>query len=168
MRHVGIVYGSSTGNTRDVSEKLLSTIGSDNADLLNVAEIDPHTLEEYENLIFAVSTWGKGDLQDDWEEFFPSFDELDLSRINVAVLALGDQRNYPTNFADALAILVDKAEERGARVVGKTDTEGYTFDSSGAVRNGSFLGLVVDEDTQSNLTEPRIRDWVDQLKKEFA
>lgn len=168
MRRVGIVYGSSTGNTRDVSEKLKTAFGPASADLLNVAEIDPHTLEEYDNLVFAVSTWGKGDLQDDWEEFFPSFDDLDLSRINVAVLALGDQRNYPTNFADAMAILVDKAAERGARIVGKTDPEGYTFEVSAAVRNGTFMGLVVDEDTQSNLTEPRIRDWVEQLKRQFT
>jgi flavodoxin I len=167
MRHVGIVYGSSTGNTRDVSNQLHKAFGPDNADLLDVAEIDPHTLEEYENLVFAVSTWGKGDLQDDWEEFFPGFDDVDLSRVNVAVVALGDQRNYPTNFADAMAILVDKAAERGARIVGKTSTEGYTFDASAAQRNGSFLGLVIDEDTQSNLTEPRIRDWVDQLRREF-
>jgi flavodoxin I len=168
MRHVGIVYGSSTGNTRDVSEKLQKAFGPDSADLLNVVEIDPHTLEEYDNLVFAVSTWGKGDLQDDWEDFFPNFDELDLSRIHVAVLALGDQRNYPTNFADAMAILVDKAKERGARIVGKTDTEGYAYEVSAAVRNGKFMGLVVDEDTQSNLTEPRIRDWVEQLKREFT
>ncbi|MFP4636876.1 MAG: flavodoxin [Spirochaetaceae bacterium] len=168
MRHVGIVYGSSTGNTRDVSEMLKRTFGAEQADLLNVAEIDPHTLEEYDNLVFAVSTWGKGDLQDDWEEFFPQLDEVDLSRIRVAVMALGDQRNYPTKFADAMAILVDKAEERGAWVVGATSTEGYTFDASAAVRNGAFLGLVIDEDTQSNLTEPRIRDWVEQLKREFV
>jgi flavodoxin I len=168
MRQVGIVYGSSTGNTRDVSEKLLKTFGTDQADLLDVAEIDPRTLEAYSNLVFAVSTWGKGDLQDDWEEFYPSLDEVDFSGSRVAVLALGDQRNYPTNFADAMAILVDKASERGALVVGHTSTEGYTYDASAAERDGRFQGLVIDEDTQSNLTEPRIRDWVDQLKREFV
>lgn len=168
MRHVGIVYGSSTGNTRDVSEKIHRSIGAENADLLNVAEIEPHELEEYDNLVFAVSTWGRGDLQDDWEEFFPQFDELDLTRIKVAVVALGDQRNYPSNFADALAILVDKAAERGASIVGKTKPEGYEFDASAAVRGGQFLGLVLDEDTQSALTEPRIREWVELLKRQFA
>ncbi|MFP4372989.1 MAG: flavodoxin [Spirochaetaceae bacterium] len=168
MRHVGIVYGSSTGNTRDVSEKLHEAIGTENSDLLNVAEIDPHMLEQFDNLVLAVSTWGRGDLQDDWEEFFPQFDELDLSRINVAVVALGDQRNYPTNFADALAILADKAAERGASIVGKTDPEGYTFDASAAVRDGRFLGLVIDEDTQSDQTDARIRDWVETLKRQFV
>jgi flavodoxin I len=168
MRHVGIVYGSSTGNTRDVSEKLYEVVGPENSDLLNVAEIDPHELEEFDNLILAVSTWGRGDLQDDWEAFFPQFDELDLSRINVAVVALGDQRNYPGNFADALAVLVDKAAERGANIVGRTEPEGYAFDASAAVREGRFLGLVLDEDTQSNLTEARIREWVEQLKRQFA
>jgi flavodoxin I len=167
MRRVGIVYGSSTGNTRDVSLKLQKAFGPDNSDLLDVAEIEPRALEEYENLVFAVSTWGKGDLQDDWEEFYPELDDVDLSRQTVAVVALGDQGNYPTNFADALSILVDKAQERGATVVGQTSTEGYTYDSSAAERNGRFLGLVIDEDTQSNLTEPRIRDWVEKLKRAF-
>mgnify|MGYP006271864769 CR=1 FL=1 len=168
MRQVGIVYGSSTGNTRDVSEKVHEAFGADQADLLDVAEIDPHALEEYTNLVFAVSTWGKGDLQDDWEDFYPALEDVNLSETRVAVLALGDQRNYPTNFADAMAILVDKASERGARVVGHTSTEGYTYEASAAERGGGFLGLVIDEDTQSNLTEPRIRDWVEQLKREFA
>lgn len=168
MGQVGIVYGSSTGNTRDVSEQIQNTFGQEHADLLDVAEIDPRTLEQYDNLVFAVSTWGKGDLQDDWEEFFPRFDEIDLNHTSVAVVALGDQRNYPSNFADALPILVDKAAERGAKIVGTTSTEGYNYEASAAERDGRFLGLALDEDTQSDLTNARIRDWVGELKKQFT
>ncbi|MFO8063346.1 MAG: flavodoxin [Spirochaetia bacterium] len=168
MRRVGIVFGSSTGNTRDVSEQIQRTFGPEQADLLDISEIDPHTLEQYDNLVFAVSTWGMGDLQDDWEAFFPSFDEIDLTHTHVAVAALGDQRNYPEHFADAMPILVDKAAERGASVVGATSPEGYTYGSSAAERDGRLLGLALDEDTQSDLTNSRIRDWVEQLKRQFA
>ena len=37
-----------------------------------------------------------------------------------------------------------------------------------AVKNGKFVGLAIDEDNQSDLTDERIKIWVAQIKKEFA
>jgi flavodoxin I len=36
------------------------------------------------------------------------------------------------------------------------------------VKNGKFVGLALDEDNQSDLTDERIKAWVTALKKEFA
>jgi flavodoxin I len=49
-------------------------------------------------------------------------------------------------------------------VVGFTGTDGYSFDDSEAVVDGHFVGLAVDEDNESNLTDERIDKWVEQLK----
>jgi flavodoxin I len=166
MANIGIIYGSSTGNTRDVCQKLHRAFGDDAA-LHDVADATVAILETYPNLIFATSTWGAGDLQDDWEEFFPTLDSADLSGKKVAVMALGDQRNYPDSFVDCVALLVDKAKERGAEVVGSTSTEGFEYTASDAEREGKFLGLIIDEDNQANQTDHRIKYWTERLKKEF-
>ncbi|TVR52922.1 MAG: flavodoxin [Spirochaetaceae bacterium] len=167
MANIGIFYGSSTGNTRDVSEKLQNAFGVDNADLHNIADTDIETLTRYNNLIFAVSTWGAGDLQDDWEDFFPNLDTIDFTGKKVAVMCLGDQENYPDFFADAMVILTEKVAELGGTVVGETSIDGYSFDVSKSARNGKFAGLVIDEDSQSDKTDQRIGKWVERLRSAF-
>jgi flavodoxin I len=45
--------------------------------------------------------------------------------------------------------------------------EGYEFTESKAFRDGKFVGLALDEDNQSDLTEERIKKWVSTLKTEM-
>ena len=47
-------------------------------------------------------------------------------------------------------------------------TDGYEFDESNAVRKGKFVGLALDADNQSELTESRIKAWVEQIKPDLA
>jgi len=58
-------------------------------------------------------------------------------------------------------------EDRGAKVIGLTNPEGYTFERSVALRDGQFLGLALDVENQAGLSDERIKAWVEQLKKEF-
>jgi len=53
-------------------------------------------------------------------------------------------------------------------MVGLTDTDGYEFDESKAVVNGKFVGLTLDEDNQSDLTEKRLKSWIERLKNGFS
>ena len=53
-------------------------------------------------------------------------------------------------------------------VLGFTETDDYSFDDSEAVVDGHFVGLALDEDNESSLTEERIDRWVEQLKKEVG
>ena len=168
MSRVVILYGSTTGNTYDVSEKLQKEWGESGCDLVNVADADADLFARYDFFIFGVSTWGAGDLQDDWEEFFPSLDDLDLTGKTVAIMGLGDQENYPDHFCDCVGILHDKVIDRGGRVIGYTKAEGYTYTASRGEREGKLLGLLLDEDSQSALTDGRIRKWVGRLKKSLG
>lgn len=168
MARVVIIYGSTTGNTYDVSEKLQAEWGTSESEMVNVVDADPELFRENDFFIFGVSTWGAGDLQDDWEEFFPTFDELDLTGKTVAIMGLGDQENYPDQYGDCVAILHDKVVERGGKVVGYTEPEGYTYTASRAERGGKLLGLLLDEDNQAAQTDSRLRNWVAELKKVFA
>lgn len=165
---VTIVYGSSTLNTEFVSQRLQREFGEEEAKLVNVREADTAELQEAENLILATSSWGSGSLQDDWELFFPKLDQVDLSGKRVALLGLGDQENYPDSFCDALKHLADKVRERGGELVGRTSTEGYAFSRSRAQEEeGTFVGLIIDEDNQADKTDERLHTWAIRLRKLF-
>ncbi|MCG3719261.1 flavodoxin, partial [Aliarcobacter butzleri] len=50
---------------------------------------------------------------------------------------------------------------------GFTSTEGYYHDGSKAQIDDKFVGLVIDEDNQSDLTDERIENWVNNIKSEI-
>lgn len=81
----------------------------------------------------------------------------------VALFGLGDQASYSESFVDGLGILYDAVAEEGAVIVGATSTNGYEFSESRAVRDGQFVGLVLDEDNQPSESEQRIASWIAQL-----
>jgi flavodoxin I len=162
---LGIFYGSSTGNTKDVAEALAAELG---AEAQNIAEADADTIGGFDTLIFAASTWGAGDLQDDWEDFMPNMDDIDFSGKKVGLVGLGDQENYGDTFVDGIATIAEKVEEQGGTIVGHTDTDGYEFDNSEAVKDGKFIGLVIDEDNQSDLTADRVKKWAAAVKADLA
>ncbi|HAG84604.1 MAG TPA: hypothetical protein DCL61_26490, partial [Cyanobacteria bacterium UBA12227] len=83
-------------------------------------------------------------------------------------IGVGDQVGYPDTFQDAMGILEEKISELGGQTVGYWPTNGYEFNESKAIRDGNFVGLALDEDNQSDLTEERIEAWVAQLKSEFS
>ena len=65
---IGIVYGSSMGNTEDAAKLISEGLGLEN-ELLNVSDVDAAKLNGFDKLILGTSTWGSGDLQDDWDAF---------------------------------------------------------------------------------------------------
>lgn len=168
MAKVGIFYGSTTGKTEMVVESMQKEFGQDVVDLHNIADVDESDFEEYTNLIVACPTWNIGELQSDWDGFFPDLDSIDFNGKKVAYFGTGDQVGYADNFQDAMGILEEKITELGGTTVGYWATDGYDFNESKAVKNGKFVGLAIDEDNQSDLTDERVKAWVAQLKKEFG
>ena len=160
----GIFYGSSGGNTERVAKMIKEALDID-ADLIDVAYARAEDFQKYDLLILGSSTWGEGDLQDDWEDIFDEFKKIDLSGKTVALFGTGDQEEYPDTFVDAMGTLYDQAVQNGARVVGDGwPTEGYDFDESTAVRDGAFVGLAIDEDNQEDLTSQRVWKWTEGVK----
>ena len=167
MVTIGVFYGSSTGNSEKVAEKLVHVFGAENAVSFNVEDAGAEELEKYKYLIFGTSTWGIGDMQDDWEEFIEVADAIDPKDKKIALFGLGDQEVYSDSFVDGLAKIYKRLKDK-FEIVGSWPTEGYLFDDSDAAIDGKFVGLVLDEDNQSGLTDKRINDWVKVLKKEFV
>lgn len=163
---LAIVYGSSTGNTKDAAEAIAEAIGME-ADVLDVASVEPANLNKYDKLILGTSTWGSGELQDDWDAF--DWSDVDFSGKTVALFGLGDQESYSDEYCDALIHLYDEAKKKGANIVGSCSTEGYNFEESQAVNDeGNFVGLALDYDNEEDLSGERIEKWVASIKGDFA
>ena len=166
MKKIGIFYGSSTGNTEIVAEKLRSLFGKE-AETNNIDSASKEDIEQYDYLIFGTSTWGIGDMQDDWEDFIEVLEEVDFGKRKVAFFGLGDQVNYADSFVDGMGAIYDAIYDR-VDIVGAWPLEGYTFNESAAVKNGKFIGLALDKENQLHLTDDRLKKWVTNLKKEFV
>jgi len=167
----GFYYGSTTGTTEFVAEKVRDTAGLMGLELtpVNISTLaDPRDLLKHDRLILGVPTWNIGQLQDDWLTLYPKLDTLDFSGRQVALFGVGDQLGYPDNFLDALGTLGRKLQERGADLVGFWSTEDYSFAASKADVGGRFMGLGVDDYNQEDLTEGRIAGWLKQIHKEFG
>lgn len=161
MSKIAIVYGSSTGATEAVAEKLQALLSG--SELFNAADVKVDDLKEYDFLIFGASTTGIGDLQDDWESLLPKVEKLDFTGKTVALFSLGDSASFSTSFAGAMYYIY-KALKGKVKIVGAVSTDGYTFDESDAVVDGKFVGLAIDEDNEYDETEGRLNAWVEELK----
>jgi flavodoxin I len=170
MSRIGLFYGSTTGKTQSAAEMIQEAFGGDSVVTLHdIAEVEASDFDQYQNIIIACPTWDIGELQADWNGYYD--DELDgvsFTGKKVAYFGTGDQIGYSDNFQDAMGILEEKISSSGGKTVGYWPTDGYDFNESKGVKNGKFVGLALDEDNQSELTEKRIQQWVTQLKSEFG
>lgn len=163
MLNIGLFYASATGNTEEVAKKIISLNTLGGIDLINIDSAEDDAMSKYTKIIIGVSTWGDGDLQDDWDDYLPKMQTVDFSDKIVAFFGLGDQEEYSENFLDGMGILYDVVVKNGGVIVGSWPLDGYDFDESAAVRNNAFVGLALDEDNQSELTTERINTWVEQI-----
>jgi len=167
MQKVGIFYGSDTGNTEAVAKQIQQELGADIATIFDVANAKANDMEEFSNLIFGASTMGIGDLQYDFEDFLPDIEAADLEGKIIAIFGLGDQYSYSDSFVDAIGDIYEKLEGKGCQIIGQVPTDGYDYDESRGEIDGQFVGLPLDEENQGDLTDERIKDWINKLKDEF-
>ena len=169
MSQIGLFYGTQTGNTEMLAEAIQKGLGGASVVTLHdVADAELSDSEGYQYLVIGSPTWDVGELQADWAGLYEELDEVDFSSKKVAYFGPGDQFGYADNFQDAIGILEEKISALGGTTVGHWPTDGYEFNESKAVKNGKFVGLALDEDNQSELTDGRIQQWVTQLKSEFG
>ncbi len=169
MAKIGLFYGTQTGNTETIAESIQSAFGGDSiVDLYDIADSELSDFESYDYLIIGCPTWNIGELQSDWEGLYEDLDEVNFQGKKVAYFGVGDQIGYGDNFQDAMGILEEKISANGGQTVGYWSGEDYDFNESKAFKNGKFVGLAIDEDNQSDLTNSRITSWVAQVKSEFG
>jgi len=171
MAKIGVFFGTDTGNTRKIAKSIAKQLGDVAGKPENIKNVGVDDLLAYDVLILGSPTYGDGELPgltagtstESWEEFMPNLVGADFSGKSIALYGLGDQVGYPGNFVDAMGIIYDAFADCGASFVGFTGTEGYEYDSSKAILDGKFVGLVLDEDNQKELTDIRLADWLNAI-----
>lgn len=162
MKKTVIIYGTSTGTCEDLAARIGAKLGVDN--VINVTDLDDSVIANNDNLILGTSTWGAGEVQDDWYDGLKVIKNADLSGKTVALFACGDSESYPDTFVGGMAEIYNAVKQAGANVIGAVATDGYTFDDSESVVDGKFVGLALDEVNEDSKTDERIDNWVAEIK----
>ena len=155
-----VVYGSTTGTCESIAQTLGDQLG---AEVINVSDLTANQLAEADNIVLGTSTWGAGELQDDWYDGVNVVKSANLSGKRVALFGCGDSASYSDTFCGGMKELYDAAVAARATVMGAVPTDGYTFDDSDAVVDGQFVGLALDDVNEDDKTSERISAWLPAL-----
>ena len=159
-----VIYGSSTGTCEVLAEKIASKLG---CEALNVQNLSADIVAANKNLILGTSTWGAGELQDDWYDGLKVLQGADLSGKTIAIFGCGDCSSYSDTFVGGMGELYNGIKDSGAQFIGSVGTDGYTYDDSEAVIDGKFIGLPLDEINEDDKTDARIDAWITQISPDL-
>lgn len=177
MAKVGVFFGTDTGNTRRIAKDISTALGSAiAAKPVNIRNAEVADLLKYDTLILGTPTYGEGQLPglstgnatESWEEFLPKLAGHDFSGKKVALYGLGNQKGYPTEFVDAMFYLYESFKQCGATLIGAWDSDGYNFKRSKAVVDKRFIGLVLDQENQKELSPARLDAWLKMLAEAWV
>jgi flavodoxin I len=173
MSKIGLFFGPLKGSVNRVAEKIKIALGEQNVDMISVNDAGVSDLEKYDRIIFGISTvgketWDSTHSNSDWSKFFPNITKVDFSGKTVAIFGLGDHVTYSSHFVNAIGVLANDLLKKNATIIGQVDPSGYEFDDSEAVMDGKFVGLPIDEDFESELTDERIANWLKSIKPAFG
>ena len=128
----------------DLAGRIGAKLGVDN--IINVTDLDDCVIADNDNLILGTSTWGAGEVQDDWYDGIKVIKNADLSGKTVALFGCGDSESYPDTFVGGMAEIYNAAKE------------------AESVVDGKFVGLALDEVNEDGKTDERIDAWVAEIQ----
>merc|ERR1719161_2732308 len=168
VRAVGLFFGTQTGKTEEAATMIAGETGVEAQDIGDVSAAD---LAGFDGIIAGCPTWHTGaDEQRSgtaWDDYLEEIRGLDMGGKPVAIFGMGDQAGYGDNFCDGIEELHNTFQSAGAKLLGYTDSSGYEmYEESKSVKDGKFLGLPLDNDNEPDMSEARIKSWVEQLKSE--
>ena len=119
MKKATIIFGSTTGNTETVANKIAENMADYDVAVQYVTEVpDDSSVQEADLVLYGCSTMGLGELQEDFIPYYESRMTPALRKgKNVAVFGLGDKENYEEYFCWSADILSKKVQECGANLV---------------------------------------------------
>jgi flavodoxin I len=176
MAKIGIIFGTDTGYTRKTAKLMARKLGDGLVDKpVNINRIAADDFLAYRALILGTPTYGNGMLPGvdtgiaagSWAEFLPQLKGKDLGGKIIALYGFGDQKKYSDRYANAMGVLYQELLGQGATLIGSWPTEGYEFDSSGAVVDGRFVGLALDDKNQGMMTNERVERWLAAIRPQL-
>lgn len=157
MKKTIVVFGSSTGTCESIAGDIAAKLG---VEAINVCDFNADVVAQYDNLILGTSTWGAGEVQDDWYDGIKVIKGSDLNGKTVALFGCGDSASYSDTFCGGMIEIFNAAKDAGANIIGSVDASEYSYDDSEAVVDGKFVGLALDNDNEESKTAGRIDNWV--------
>ncbi len=118
MKKVSIIFGSTTGNTEKVADLIKGYMSDCNVSVSNVTDAKDEMVKEADLVLFGASTWGYGELQDDFIPYYENMNSELLSGKDVAVFGCGDEAGFADVFCEAVKLIAEKASDCGANVLG--------------------------------------------------
>lgn len=164
MKRTGIFYGSTTGTTQSIAETLAGKLGIASCDVHDVSALTDEMIHKYDVLLMGTSTWGEGEVQDDWYLGLKKLKSIDLKGKVIALFGCGDAESYPDTFCDGIGVIYEDLHGLNCEFVGFVPDDDYHYISSIAVKNHYFVGLAIDEVNESHKTDERIDKWVEKIK----
>ena len=173
MSKIGLFFGPEKGSVHRAAEKVAAFIGEDKVEMVSVHDASASDLQNYDKIIFGISTVGKETWDSkysntDWSKFFPEVSKVDYSGKTMAIFGLGDHVTYPGHFVNAMGRLARELQKQNGKLVGAVSPEGYEFEESDALVDGKFVGLPLDEVFEPELTDERISSWLASIKSDFG
>jgi len=174
MKKIGIFYAPEKGSTEKVAKLIQSKLGANVADLILVdSATSAENFKNYESLIFAISTVGR-DTWDSkygkigWDLFIPKISAHNFNQQKIGIVGLGNRITYADTFVDSMGVLAEIVMECDGDIVGRVPADKYDFNDSQALYADEFIGLPIDEDNDSELTEKRLIHWLEVIKPEMG
>ncbi len=163
---IAILYGPEGGNTEKVAKLIAKKIGAYKCDMIFIKEADEKSISNYNSLIIGSSSigthnWSMPNSSTDWDEFLPKFKKISFKSKKVAIFGLGDHLGYPNTFVNGMRIIYDILIDNNAEILGQCAADNYEFNESQAIVDNKFVGLPIDEDYEKELTEDRIKKWIE-------
>ncbi|MDE6490624.1 MAG: flavodoxin, partial [Muribaculaceae bacterium] len=156
---------SNTGTTARVAEMIAAELGVSSGDIHDVAKSAPSDVAPYEVLVFGSSTWGSGDMQDDWYDFADGVQALDLKGKKIALFGCGDETMSDT-FCGAVGELYDRLKCTGAEFIAPFDADCYDYSHTPAEIEGRIVGLLIDDVNHRELTAGRVARWCRDIQSQ--
>ncbi|MEE1063428.1 MAG: flavodoxin domain-containing protein, partial [Paludibacteraceae bacterium] len=100
MKKTIVVYGSSTGTCEGIANEIASKLGTE---AISASKLSADIVAENENLILGTSTWGSGEIQDDWYDGLKALKGSNLNGKTVAIFGCGDSSSYSDTFCGGMA-----------------------------------------------------------------
>lgn len=164
MKKTCIIYGSSTGTCESIAQTIAARLGLGDENVFNAGSVSAEQVGEYDVLLLGTSTWGCGELQDDWYDAINIVKSADLNGKTIALFGCGDSESYGDTFCGAMGVIYNDLKDSGCTFIGQVPSDGYSFESSDAVVDGKFVGLALDDVNESEKTEARIEGWLESIK----
>ncbi|MDP4183559.1 MAG: flavodoxin domain-containing protein [Bacteroidota bacterium] len=174
MKKIGLIYWPKGGSVERCATMMFDKIENSDIEILALDDVNVSKISGYDLIILGGSTvgadhWEDARTENQWSYFFADLknNNIDLKGKKVALFGLGNQVLYPSQFVDGINSLKKSIEAFGPEFIGSWSVNSYDFEESESIVGGRFVGLPLDEDTQSELTETRIEKWVKQLSEEY-